>query len=466
MGSLPDSKYIIKTDGYWFVEAHDVDPSKGYISVSAKGIVNGLSNQPNDGCDFGPDSYNPNYSGSGIPYTQTSGLQEAVNYITPVWSEQNYNNGGPIITLIGGQYMVYDDVVIPSGYTQGDYIIDGLAYDHTNVEVGPGVNAFDFSNVSPDNIQIRNITFQHMGYVDGVSENPSSAVKFNYPTATTANLFFDNVFFDANNVDAHGKVLTNQAFTNGLIYGTNGGELMMKYCTFLVTTGNVFNCGVNNLLGVNIVSSGNLGSVTQARTVQFIDSTGSFDINAESASFVKINGNINAGPIVSTSTAVMELNGYLAAYGQPLTINTGGSIGYLSINGRIVQNNSSITSLISGTAAGAVYGLNLTNFKIDTPSTFDVTGYSVLSGTTAGTLYSRVMEFQSGEYLRIVVTGYNYVNDTTTNQTIGYNISNISNTSVTNNSTGLTVSSSTSGLTITAPNSTTVYNGIIIVEGF
>ena len=35
MGSLPDSKYIIKTDGYWFVEAHDIDPSKGYISVSS-----------------------------------------------------------------------------------------------------------------------------------------------------------------------------------------------------------------------------------------------------------------------------------------------------------------------------------------------------------------------------------------------------------------------------------------------
>ncbi len=80
MGSLPDSKYIIQTDGYWFVEAHDVDPSKGYISVSAKGIVNGLSNQPNDGCDFGPDSYNPSSTAS-IPYTQTSGIQEAADYL-------------------------------------------------------------------------------------------------------------------------------------------------------------------------------------------------------------------------------------------------------------------------------------------------------------------------------------------------------------------------------------------------
>ncbi|MEM4091092.1 MAG: hypothetical protein QXQ46_10225 [Thermoplasmatales archaeon] len=43
----------------------------GYITVSANGISNGLSNIPNDGADFGPDT-------SG---TQTSGIQEAINYI-------------------------------------------------------------------------------------------------------------------------------------------------------------------------------------------------------------------------------------------------------------------------------------------------------------------------------------------------------------------------------------------------
>ena len=100
MGSLPDSKYIIKADGYWFVEAHDVDPSKGFISVSAKGIVNGLSNQPNDGCDFGPDTYNPSYSGSGIPYTQTSGIQEAIDYAV--------NVGGTTIQLLEGIFDVTD----------------------------------------------------------------------------------------------------------------------------------------------------------------------------------------------------------------------------------------------------------------------------------------------------------------------------------------------------------------------
>ncbi|MEM3470541.1 MAG: hypothetical protein QXZ36_07355 [Thermoproteota archaeon] len=55
---------------------------KPYVIVSAKGISNGLSNIPNDGADFGPDTLlgasSPNQYGP--PYTQTSGIQEAINY--------------------------------------------------------------------------------------------------------------------------------------------------------------------------------------------------------------------------------------------------------------------------------------------------------------------------------------------------------------------------------------------------
>ncbi|MEM3862399.1 MAG: hypothetical protein QW203_07975, partial [Thermoplasmatales archaeon] len=58
--------------------------SKPYVIVSAKGISNGLSNIPNDGADFGPDTLLGASSPSqyGPPYTQTSGIQEAINYVT------------------------------------------------------------------------------------------------------------------------------------------------------------------------------------------------------------------------------------------------------------------------------------------------------------------------------------------------------------------------------------------------
>ncbi|MEM3844442.1 MAG: hypothetical protein QXU98_01850 [Candidatus Parvarchaeota archaeon] len=56
--------------------------ANGYITVSAKGISNGLSNIPNGDADFGTDTLlgasSPNQYFP--PYTQTSGIWEAINY--------------------------------------------------------------------------------------------------------------------------------------------------------------------------------------------------------------------------------------------------------------------------------------------------------------------------------------------------------------------------------------------------
>lgn len=53
------------------------------VTVSAKGIINGLSNIPNDGADFGPDSTLGSTSPDqiGLTYTNTSGLKEAINFL-------------------------------------------------------------------------------------------------------------------------------------------------------------------------------------------------------------------------------------------------------------------------------------------------------------------------------------------------------------------------------------------------
>ena len=72
----------------------------------AKGVINGLSNQPNDGADFGPDTYNPNYTGSGIPYTQTSGIQEAIDYLPTT-----YPSGGTV-KLTSGLFKITSGITI------------------------------------------------------------------------------------------------------------------------------------------------------------------------------------------------------------------------------------------------------------------------------------------------------------------------------------------------------------------
>jgi len=72
--------------------------TKPYITVSAKGISNGLSDTFNDGADFGPDTLQgataPNQYGP--PYSNTYGIQEAVNYVA--------TKGGGVVLLKQGTY--------------------------------------------------------------------------------------------------------------------------------------------------------------------------------------------------------------------------------------------------------------------------------------------------------------------------------------------------------------------------
>ena len=62
-------QYVIQEDGFWYVASKDRTPGVPEITVSTKGVANGLSTEYNDGWDFGPDSYDPNSTAS-IPYTQ------------------------------------------------------------------------------------------------------------------------------------------------------------------------------------------------------------------------------------------------------------------------------------------------------------------------------------------------------------------------------------------------------------
>ena len=74
--------------------------TKPYITVSAKGISNGLSNTFNDGADFGPDTLQgataPNQYGP--PFSNTSGIREAINYVA--------TQGGGDIRLLRGTFNI------------------------------------------------------------------------------------------------------------------------------------------------------------------------------------------------------------------------------------------------------------------------------------------------------------------------------------------------------------------------
>ena len=92
-----------------------------------------------------------------------------------------------------------------------------------------------------------------------------------------------------------------------------------------------------------------------------------------------------------------------------------------------------------------------------------VTQESTLTGTSSGSVVSS--QTQRGVTKEIVFLVNGYVNDTTANQSITFPVAFTQQVSVISNDTGLTVSATLTEITITAPDNTTAYNGVIVVKG-
>jgi hypothetical protein len=88
---------------------------------------------------------------------------------------------------------------------------------------------------------------------------------------------------------------------------------------------------------------------------------------------------------------------------------------------------------------------------------------STLAGTTAGAIDYTMPD--QGTFKKFAAYANGYENDTTTDQTITFQTAFVNAPAITANTTGLTLSASTTALTITAPNATTLYSGVIVVEG-
>ena len=87
-----------------------------------------------------------------------------------------------------------------------------------------------------------------------------------------------------------------------------------------------------------------------------------------------------------------------------------------------------------------------------------------IAGTSAGSI-KWFESFSNGVHsVTAVFSGYE--NDTTTNQTIGFDWPFGVGVAITSNNTGLTLAVSGGGLTITTPDSTATYNGVVTISGF
>ena len=493
MGSLPDSKYIIQTDGYYFVESHDVDPSKGYITVSAKGIVNGLSNIPNDGADFGPDSYSPT-STSAIPYTETSGIMEAIKFLPLTFyagaNGKTYSAPQGTIYMKNGVYKCTAQITLPEGsnirfigesppqpitwfggfallsspdqYTGGAiiYFPTSVAYPvfHAPANSGHPAEQLYFENVE---IRIENpSSYQDATAVDLDGWNMGGCKHF-YITSTGASVLSATPM-GTGNID-----------TGCTINASSGGGTYREFDDFRVA--GFYNNGL-----ITSIPNANFQSISIA-CVQSVDS-GTGALNVSSSELLTTFNYVhlfycNVGIQYTQNSPYNNYYFnmiYFESDNTPLiaTMTAGAAEYYLPIpiNAVLLSNidtSGNIVNQYTGDIADKLKVRILTNVQLlnqvsgDSPISPDW----INNGTTSGTINGQIVEWTQN-YKKIMMYFDSYENDTTTDQTLTFpNAFNVAN-AITANTTGLSVSATTSGITITAPDSTTKYSGIVIIEGY
>jgi len=147
-----------------------------YITVSSKGISNGLSTIYNDGADFGPDTYlgTTTKNRYGPPYTQTGGIQEALNALPTV---TNLSTGrkvpiGSVFIHFGGTPIKIQSPI----NVYDDWFVNLISDDGFNLPIQPpntpityiqninsanafNINANPVNNLANGFIGIDNLTF-------------------------------------------------------------------------------------------------------------------------------------------------------------------------------------------------------------------------------------------------------------------------------------------------------------------
>ncbi|MGC8647152.1 MAG: hypothetical protein ACP5T9_06450, partial [Thermoplasmata archaeon] len=431
-----------------------------FITVSSKGIANALSRIPNDGADFGPDT----------PNTQTDGLEEAINYaIAEAYKNNSYNGNGlslKTILILGGQIHIKQGFTISSawtGKTIGKLLITGQntmsPYIYLDMPAGTSSSINYAITLDPSSFVYTNIEFDNM--------QPAS------PTGNYNYTGFLNADFSSTNTNTNTFISYNLNMANGGFIGLNLNGLQQGYFYDLENYGalNYINGGKLAFYGGSVysgaiyVSGGNIFDfgcgTTPDGNISYYGQWGTSALNV---------GEYNADQTFTIYTLFYGHGTGLGSFNRSLVIEP--SSGTITINNLIVRD---ITAdgLTGNTSFLFSQGATLNLGNIDIEGVYSTNSYvwtnipysSSTNGTTAGTVAMQSKAFRP-DYKKYIITLNGYENDTTTNQTVNFPKAFSSYAVITGNSTGLTISASTTGITITSPDSTATYSGIVIVEGY
>jgi len=436
-----------------------------YITVSAKGISNGLSSIINDGADFGPDSYLNTSSKNkiGPPYSQTSGIQEALNYAKSISSYLNDITGYvlPPIKLLTGIFTLNSNIIFP-------YFNDiNNIPSFTILGEGTGIASPSQINMNGYNIIIGNqngnqsfgsgFLLQGVQFYNSNNSNSSIELSGNYSfnsNCTLRDIGLYNVLFDMSNAQKIRQLNIDNIYSNSSFFSPN-----TTYQTTITKA--TFDNGLYPFVNQQL-SALYLKSSLNLKTYAPVISINQWEIDNY--------GIINYTSQGQYTLSIIDINQLIVNSNKSFFNYASYSLGPLNLKihiNNLILNNLTDFSIPSNSYIN-IEELTINEITNNTTyelSSFNLPIFSSISGISGGTIYLRFINY-SISYKKLIITIYNYENNTTTNQTINYPLPFNSYALITGNNTGLNISASTTGITITSPNNTTAYNGIVIIEGY
>jgi hypothetical protein len=438
---------------------------KPYITVSSKGLANGLSEYINDGADFGPDSLQADGT-----LTQSTGIREALQYAI--------NNPVGYSSAVGG-YWIHKVQLLSGYFTISKPIILNVPIKIMNLTL-EGIDSMSpyilckFNSSSTDEypyaININNSDIQNINYINIQWSNfqiyavkgysPYGFVSFDFSSINT----YNNVFISYN------LNVSNLGFTTPLNllgfseihmfdFETYGGNVILNGSDITLTNGytsSAASIGVSGSVCFSDVPINPIGDLLlldlrgAALSVGIYEQPNTFTIQT-----VHAHDFIGLG---SFNSAIAFLN----------------SSGTITINNLIMENFtadglSSDTNFIFQQGGGNHIINNLIVKNIFSTNNYHWSGIptvpSTTSGTTAGSFVSNQVE-SSKIYKKVIINLNGYENDSTTAQTYTYPVAFTTVAEITSNTASVPgVSTSLTEFSV-APDTTTAYTGIIVIEGY
>ena len=333
------------------------------IIVSAKGMINGLSSVINDGADFGPDTTlgatSPTQTGG--TYTETSGIQEGMNYANSL--------GGATVHLLTGTFNISTKINIP---TSTSITIEGEGMGLTEITnpstfSGSALLYATYTSGNTDN----NIIIKHIDLLmaGDTVQYGLQMINTNYPTDLVENTIIDHVYTNDN---------------------ASGSTACFSFSGMDIRLYNLVTSGTDGTYSVQILNAQNEG--IRVENFKGYSTSQQFNVDVEAVYFI----NCVFANLVSTSQVVTFVGGNLYGGSSPaITILDHPTIGSgvtaynpatnhsVSFFGAYITllDNGSVFSDFYGTPASVEYIFDGTFFQV--ASGFNLLGAGNSSSTTS-----------------------------------------------------------------------------------